>query len=244
MTDEINENQEIEESEKVESQEKTEEKTEEKIDYAPMSVVDELREDRRQLRNQVAELQKRIEEKPKEEVKAGEKSPMELFAEEYGEGIAPDAKTMIEQRKWDMAQAEKTAKKKAAEDNQNKVLQYENEAKETYSTENAGAGLELTTILRMGESLLSEGDRIDIFNEINKGKNPYDLAYKRCIHRINEAGGDNAKKLAARIEAHKKLTKKEEKPEIKKGGNPPEEQEEEYTGERIYKPVVDYIFSD
>lgn len=136
-----------------------------------------------------------------------DKSPLQLEAERLG--VSEDEVEMTgglwkKQDAWKEAQKEKQTQKQQMEQ-YNQAAQV---AEATLTDEVCGKGLGLKSLEAMGEHLLTDGDRLDIFRA---GARCGEVALKKLRYRIIEAGGQNANVLKERIAALKPKKKPTEK---------------------------------
>ncbi len=182
--------------------EKSAEESAEKPEDRP-SVADhaKLREQRREARGEAqtakieaAELRGRLAGMQERQVVEAELSPMQALMKEQGVGDVDDldisagkAIALAKQEvKWDAAQAAKTTAADAETTRQGNLdVQHK-----TAKNEDRGEGLDYGTIVDMGEKFLTAGDRLDIQNS----KEPFELAYRRCLRAIQESTDESTKK--------------------------------------------------
>ena len=219
-----------------------------------LSEITALRAERRELRQDINSLQTGLDEVRSKSQRAVNEtedlSPMEKLAQDEPDAI-PDAATRAAQLKWEREQAKKAAqqqaeeRKKEDESKQNQTLQSavqksEETARLEYSVGKVGDGLDLDTVLRVGEKYLDEGDKLMISRAVEKGQS-FQMAYKRCLKAILESDTEEAKTFKQRQIAHKDKTKKGE---VKKGKKTEEEPKEtpEPTGD--FSHITNFVFGE
>lgn len=152
-----------------------------------------------------------------------EKSPMELAAEAQEvsiDEVEMNGKLYKEQRAWEQRQAETQATQKATAD-------YKSGSEAAFLTmtdETLGEGLGLEALARVGEHLLTDQDRQEVFAA---GKKCGIVLYKRLKERIIEAGGADAERLKpTQAKPKEKGPKTPKTPEKKPGPKPQDERDE------------------
>lgn len=139
-----------------------------------------------------------------------EKSPLELAAEQQGLSVNEviiDGKLYREQQLWEKGQAANQAHLKQVQDYQ----AGSDAALLAMTDENLGEGLGLESLATLGEHLLTDNDRQEIFNA---GRKCGTVLYKKLKQRIAESGGTEAAELQKRLKPQGKsqLKPKKEQP--------------------------------
>lgn len=170
-------------------------------DLVPATVVAKQRARARAAELEAAELRGKLsaQQKPAEK----EKSPLELAAQEQGcdiKEVVIDGGLYEKQKAFEKKQAEEQA-------HQSNVESFKKAAKrasEEMSDEVYGKGLGLDALQGLGGHLLDELDHQRIFRA---GENCGKEAMKILRRKIIDAGGQEAKVLKSRIQAHKTQAK-------------------------------------
>ena len=250
----------VEDEPKVEEEEPVEEKEseKEKPEADPKDAV--IGDFRRKLRDselEAATLKGKLEaqtEKAKDEKPP--KSPLEIaeaaYIEENGDldGFAMTGDLYRKQRAFDDAQAEsKTTTKEQKQTNVALSQAAESLQEGDLSVKMAGKGLDLKTIAKIGDPLLTRGDMVDLADTQNdKGHTAaVKAAYKIMLRRILSAGGEDAKALKVAINAKSKSQTKPKpklKPDIDALTTEGEEEPGEAETDTHSKRLVDFIFSE
>ncbi|MDD5501967.1 MAG: hypothetical protein PHH26_00700 [Candidatus Thermoplasmatota archaeon] len=171
----------------------------------PVKTVEELREDRRVLREENLRLRQALTPPPPPPVEeVEEESPLEKFAKEVGEEVPPDAKTLIAQQKFEKDQAKKKAQQTVFATNMNNYQAGLRNASLTMTDETMGEGLGFDSLMAIGNDLLTQGDRLDVFQA---GTNAGKEAYRRLTQRILQKGGKPAQALRAKLDSRAKQLK-------------------------------------
>ncbi len=209
--------------------EASDEKAEEKVDPKD-AVIGDFRKQLRESELMVAELKGQVETlkpKPKEPEKEVIKSPFDLAAEKAEarakeDGLTADdaevtftPKLLREQAAFDKEQRETqavTQTEKQTQDDFNKAFVT---AGETMDAKAMGEGLDFNTIIEFSGDLVTKQDHTWLATKSKDWPDFCKRLYKFAIDAINEAGGENAKDLQAKIEAHSQVKKETKKPEKK-----------------------------
>jgi len=141
-----------------------------------------------------------------------EKSPLEVFEEEYP-GEAVTAKVLLEQRRWDSAQTEQQAAQTRTQTQGQQVEEGITLARNTYSAEKMGSEeltLDAVVGLARSQGLVTEKD---VANLAPYGKRAGTVLYNLATSAIKQAGGASLQELNRRvIAARQSLATKNGKP--------------------------------
>jgi hypothetical protein len=150
--------------------------------------------------------------KPAKDLTPPEKSPLEVFEEEYP-GEAVTATVMLDQRRWDDAQTEQQAVQTRTQTQGQQVEDGIALARDTYSAEKMGSEeltLDAVVGLARSQGLLTEKD---VANLAPFGKRAGTVLYNLATSAIKQAGGVPLQELNRRvINARQTLASKNEKP--------------------------------
>jgi hypothetical protein len=133
-----------------------------------------------------------------------EKSPLELFAEQYGEETSPDTKTLIAQKRFENQQVEKRQQQGLYMSHLADVNAGISDARLNMTADEMGEGLGFDDLLNLGGNLLTPGDQLNIWNaKRDSGKE----SYKIVTQRILRSGGKQAQILRSRLDSRAKQLK-------------------------------------
>lgn len=169
------------------------------------AVIGEYRRKARDAELETARLRGQIE-ATQTQVKPTEKSPIELAAEQQEvsvDDVEISGALYKKQRAWEKKQDAAETEQAAAKDRTALGQRSFQTASVEFSTAKVGVGLDLKTVIEMGEQYLTPGDKLDI----SRAKDPMKLAYQRCKRAILDSGTEEATLLQQRIDAHKSKAK-------------------------------------
>lgn len=150
-----------------------------------------------------------------------EKSPLELAMEEQGVTAKADLDLTtgetIEIMERQQAWKDRKAQNEVAQDTAAQLLTTQQEnGKAEYSVER-GEGLDIDTVVGIGENLLTNGEKLDIGQSPDRVK----LAYNLCLKAIIARGDDKTKEtFQKRLDARKPEPAKDDKDPPKKDPDP------------------------
>ena len=198
--------------------------TEEESEVDPKDAV--IGDFRRKLRASELEAARLQGQMQAQQAKPAEPSPIELAAKEQGVSVNEvviDYELLQKHEAWKTQQAEGQAQQQANQDYQTGS----EAATLTMTDENLGEGLGLESLAKLGNHLLTDTDRQEIFMA---GKKCGPVFYKKLKQRIQEAGGAEAQELQKRLkptQAKPKDGPKTPKTPEKKPGPKPQDKGDE-----------------
>ncbi len=162
-------------------------------DTVPLALHLDTKHKLRELKVQLATLQAhQAVAAAKPAVAIPEKSPMEKFIETEGGDATPTAKVLMSQRQWEQAQGQQQATTQASDAASRSVAV----ALQAMTDETVGEGLGFETVLLVGNTFLTEGDKLDVRNAGDKAG---EVLYQRCLERAIRSGTPQGKLLAAAV---------------------------------------------
>ncbi len=159
-----------------------EKSSEEKVETAPLAVVQELRETGRQdratienLRLQNIALQNQASQ-PAAQVQpaTAEESPLDAHIRE-NPGYAPTGETLLAQKQWDAKEAEKTRHATARTTEDAAVRKAQTDAVTKFGVGQMGQGLDFQALANQTAHLLTDGDRLDISQATDRAQKCYEI---------------------------------------------------------------------
>jgi len=204
-----------------------------KPDSAPLHVVEELRQDRRELREELRQLRTSIEQQKSTESEK-ELSPIDKLAAENPD-YPVDAATLAAQREYDAKESAAKQQQQEQENRQTAFATSRQKALQDFTEEKQGKGLDLLTVLQIGEANLTEGDKLDIYNA---GENAFQVSYERCIQRTTELQQRRVAAKAAKKEVEDKIKDKDNKEK----GSESKTETKEFSG--LHSGILSHMFED
>jgi len=121
-----------------------------------------------------------------------DKSPMEKFIADEGGDAVPTAKVLMDQHQWEQSHQQQQAATQASDAASRSVAI----ALHSMTDETMGDGLGFESVLLVGNSFLTEGDKLDIRQAGDKAG---EVLYQRCLERAIRSGTPQGKLLAGAI---------------------------------------------
>lgn len=180
------------------------------------NVIAALEKERSKLINSITGLRATLRERQEAEERSRppEKSPLEKFTEENPDDPVPSS-VMLAERDWQNKQNDIKSQKTKATSVSTKLERDIVKARERFTL--------FDDVLTGGQDLLTDGDRLDFKDAIEKGDDAAELMYKRCIYKTLMAGGNRAKVLREKLRQIANPDASVQKPKENKGG--PEDKE-------------------
>jgi hypothetical protein len=195
-------------AEEQESSEATQETTEEPAkasaaakDVIPLATHMELKHQLRDARALLAQLQAQQMVGAQAQQTEPTKSPMEKFIETEGKDAVPPAEIHLAQEQWRQDQAAQKATTTAT----TTAAMAVHAARVSLTDETVGEGLGFDTVLQLGHTLLTEGDKLDVRMA---GENAGTLLYQKCLERLvrsNTPAGNLVKAAVRAVRAAKPI---------------------------------------